>query len=49
MALLILTLSAILAILAGILVLIWPKALRLGVGIYLILIGILRLIELNFM
>lgn len=47
MVALILTLSAVLAILAGLMVLFWPKALRMALGIYLLLIGILRLIELN--
>ncbi|MCX6741747.1 MAG: DUF3096 domain-containing protein [Candidatus Pacearchaeota archaeon] len=36
---------AILAIIISILVLIWPKLLRLGVGIYLILLGLLQLIK----
>jgi len=42
------TISAILAIIVGLLVLIWPKFLRLAVGIYLILFGILQLVSDNF-
>lgn len=37
--------SAILAIIIGILILIWPKILRIGVGVYLVLLGILQLIK----
>jgi len=47
MASIILTISAILAIVIGLMVLFWPKILRYAVGIYLLLIGILRLIEIN--
>ncbi len=42
-----LTISAVLAIVAGILILFWPKMLRIGIGIYLLLFGILKIIELN--
>jgi len=41
------TISGILAILFGILVLAIPKFLRYAVGIYLILIGILQLLQAN--
>jgi hypothetical protein len=44
----ILNLSAIIALLFGILVLAVPKFLRYAVGIYLIIIGILGLIGTNF-
>lgn len=40
------TISAILAIIAGIIILIWPRALNLAVAIYLILIGIIGLLNL---
>ena len=43
-----LTLSAILAIIIGLLVLIWPKFLRIAVGVYLVLFGILQLLNDNF-
>ena len=36
--------AGILAILAGILVLVWPKILRFAIGFYLILWGILQMI-----
>ncbi|MDO8508345.1 MAG: DUF3096 domain-containing protein [Nanoarchaeota archaeon] len=42
--LMIITLSAILAIIFGIIILIWPKALNLAVAIWLILTGVLQLI-----
>ncbi|MEK6895763.1 MAG: DUF3096 domain-containing protein [Nanoarchaeota archaeon] len=45
---LILSISAILAILIGILVLAIPKFLRYAVGLYLILIGILQLVNLYY-
>jgi hypothetical protein len=38
------TIAAILAIIVGLLILVWPKLLRLGVGLYLIAWGILQLI-----
>ncbi len=44
MVLLTITLSAILAIIFGIIILIWPKALNLTVAIWLLLYGILQLI-----
>jgi len=37
--------SGILAIIVGILVLIWPKLLRIALGFYLIIVGILQLIS----
>lgn len=39
-----LTLSAILAILAGIVVLVWPKSLNVAVGLWLLISGILQLV-----
>lgn len=48
MASLVLTLSAIISILAGLLVLVWPKFLRLAIGLYLVIVGILQLLSLNF-
>jgi len=36
--------SGVLAIIVGILVLIWPKILRIALGLYLIIVGILQLI-----
>ena len=39
-----LTLSAILAVLAGIVILIWPKSLNVAVGLWLLISGILQLI-----
>lgn len=47
MAAIILTISAVLAILAGLMVLFWPKIFRIALGIYLLLIGVLKLVELN--
>jgi len=38
------TIAAILAILVGLLVLVWPKLLRVALGLYLIVWGILQLI-----
>lgn len=43
MALISLTISAVLAIILGVLILVWPSLLRWGVGIYLILFGVLQL------
>jgi hypothetical protein len=43
-----LTISAILAILAGLIIIFWPKTLRLAIGGYLLLAGSLRLIDLYF-
>ncbi|HLC31137.1 MAG TPA: DUF3096 domain-containing protein [Candidatus Nanoarchaeia archaeon] len=37
--------SGLLALIFGIIILIWPKALNLGVAIYLIITGILQLIS----
>lgn len=42
-----LTISAILAIVAGLMVLFWPKAFRIALGIYLLLFGILKIVEMN--
>lgn len=36
--------SGILAIIVGLLILIWPKLIRVGLGIYLIIVGILQLL-----
>ncbi|MEK6926252.1 MAG: DUF3096 domain-containing protein [Nanoarchaeota archaeon] len=44
MVLISLVLSAILAILAGIVVLAWPKSLNIAVGLWLLISGILQLI-----
>ena len=49
MAYMILTISAILAIVAGLMVLFWPKAIRIALGVYLLLIGVLRLMEINLL
>ena len=38
------TISAVLAIIVGLLVLIWPKILRVALGLYLMIWGILQLI-----
>jgi len=40
-----LTISALLAILLGILVLVFPKLLRWAVGLYLIIFGVLQLVN----
>jgi uncharacterized membrane protein HdeD (DUF308 family) len=37
-------LSGILAIVVGLLILVWPKLIRIALGLYFILIGILNLI-----
>jgi uncharacterized membrane protein HdeD (DUF308 family) len=37
--------SGILAILAGLLILVWPKLIRIALGIYLIIVGILQLLQ----
>ncbi len=42
-----LTLSAILAIVVGLLVLVWPKFLRISIGLYLIIFGALQLLQDN--
>jgi len=44
MAVITLTLSAILAIIAGIVVLIWPKTLNIAIGLWLLISGILQLV-----
>jgi len=36
--------SGVLSIVIGFLILVWPKLIRLGLGIYLIIIGILQLL-----
>ncbi|MBS3093085.1 DUF3096 domain-containing protein [Candidatus Pacearchaeota archaeon] len=42
---LIVTISAILAIIAGLLILIWPRTLNLAIAIWLIVYGILQLLQ----
>ena len=44
MAAIIITISAILAIILGLIILVWPKALNLAVAIWLILYGTLQII-----
>jgi len=44
MVLVSLAISGVLAIIIGLLVLIFPKLLRIGVGLYLIVMGILQLV-----
>jgi len=44
MVLLSLAISGILAVIAGIIILIWPKSLNIAVGLYLLIAGILQLI-----
>lgn len=44
MATISLTISAILAIILGLVILIWPKLLRWAVGLYLLIFGILQLL-----
>jgi len=39
-----LAISGILAIIVGLLILIFPKLLRIGIGLYLIIIGILQVL-----
>jgi len=41
------SISAILAIVAGLMVLFWPKTLRIAIGIYLLFIGVLGIININ--
>lgn len=43
----VLTISAVLAIIVGILVLVWPKFLRIAIGLYLLIFGILQLLQDN--
>ena len=38
------TISAVLAIIVGLLVLVFPKLLRIAVGLYLIIVGVLQLL-----
>lgn len=45
---LVLTLSAIISIIVGLLVLVWPKLLRVAIGLYLLVFGILQLLGNNF-
>jgi hypothetical protein len=45
MVLLTVTVAAILTVIAGMIVLIWPKSLNIAVGLWLIITGFLRLIE----
>ena len=47
MASVILTVSSILAIVAGLLILFFPRIFRIALGIYLLLLGILGILELN--
>ncbi len=42
------TISAILTILAGLLVLFWPKLIRVVLGLYLLIVGTLNLFNLDF-
>lgn len=39
------TITAIITLLAGILILAWPRMFRILLGVYLILIGVLQLID----
>ncbi|MBS3072086.1 DUF3096 domain-containing protein [Candidatus Pacearchaeota archaeon] len=48
MAVITLTLSAILAIIFGIVILIWPRALNMAVALYLILFGVLQFFDIGF-
>lgn len=48
MVLLSLALSGILAVIAGIVILIWPKSLNLAVGIYLLVAGLIQVISQYF-
>jgi len=47
MASIVLTISAVLAIIVGILVLVWPRLLRVAIGIYLIFFGVMQLLQDN--
>ena len=42
-----LTVSALLALIAGIVVLSWPKVLNIAIGLYLLAIGVLQLLNLT--
>jgi len=43
----VLTSSAVLSIIAGILILVWPRAFRILAGLYLLLFGIIQLVGMN--
>lgn len=45
MAVITLTISALLAVIAGIVILIWPKSLNIAVGIWLLISGLLQLVS----
>ena len=40
----IITISAVLAIIAGIIILIWPKSLNIAIGLWLLVTGLLQLL-----
>ena len=40
-----LTIGGILAIIVGLLILIWPKLIRIALGVYLIIVGILGILN----
>ena len=44
MVMITLTISAVLAIILGIIILVWPKALNLAVAVWLLIYGILQLV-----
>ena len=41
------TIAAVITLLAGILILAWPKAFRIILGIYLLIVGLVQLVDLN--
>lgn len=45
MATISITITAVLSIILGILILVWPKVLRIALGLYFLLVGILSLIN----
>ncbi|MEK6952461.1 MAG: DUF3096 domain-containing protein [Nanoarchaeota archaeon] len=45
MAMLTTTLSAIFAIIVGVIILIWPKSLNIAIGLWLLITGLLQLIS----
>ncbi len=45
MAIVSITISAVLAIIVGLIILIWPKSLNIAVGLWLLITGILQLIQ----
>ncbi len=45
MAMLSLTISGVLAILVGLVILVWPKTLNIAVGLYLLVTGILQTVQ----